>query len=98
MFVRVTKEEILKKLFPKDVIDKIEGKINKNGIDGVNIKELIVYISAFFNDETESIEKGIKGLKDTLDKSFTEYRILKWAILAIVIPLWGLFLQSVFFK
>jgi len=98
MFVHATKEEIMKKLFPKDLVDEIENEINKNGIKGVNIKKLMVYISSFFNDETTAIEKGIKDLKDTLDKSFTEYRILKWAILAILIPLWGLFLQSVFLK
>jgi len=98
MFVRVTKEEIMKKLFTKEVTDKIEGKINKNGIDGIDIKDLVVYISAFFNDKTEAIEEGIKGLKDTFDKSFTENRMLKLVIIAILIPLWGLFLQSVFFK
>ena len=88
----------MKKLFPKNVIDKIEGKINKNGIEGINIKDLVVYVSAFFNDQSGAMEERIKGLKDTLDKSFTEYRILKWAILAIVIPLWGLFLHSIFSK
>jgi len=95
MFVRVKKEEIMNKLFPKDLIDEIEGEIKKNGIKAVNIKELIVYISSFFNEETDAIEKGIKDLKDTFDKSFTENRMLKLVIIAILIPLWGLFLQSV---
>lgn len=98
MFVHATKEEIMKKLFPKDLVDEIENEINKNGIKGVNIKKLMVYISSFFNDETTAIEKGIKDLKDTFDKSFTENRMLKLVIIAILIPLWGLFLQSIFFK
>ena len=88
----------MKKLFPKDVVNKIEGKINKNGIEGIDIKDLIVYVSAFFNDQSGAMEERIKGLKDTLDKSFTEYKMLKWTRWAIVIPLWGLFLHSIFFK
>ena len=98
MSIRVTKEEIVGKLFSKDVIDKIEGKINKNGVDGINIKDLIVYISAFFNDETSTIEKGIKGLGDNFNKFSAENKKLKLFIIAILIPLWGLFLQSIFFK
>lgn len=86
------------RLFPKDVIDKIESEINKKGIDGISIKQLIVYISSFFNNETEALEKGIKGLKDTFDKSFSENKMLKMVIILILIPLWGLFLQSIFFK
>ena len=98
MFVLVTKEEIMKKLFPKDVIDNIESEINKKGIEGINIKQLIVYISSFFNDETDAMEKAIKDLKDTFEKSFSENKMLKLIIIAILIPLWGLFLQSIFFK
>lgn len=96
MFIRATREEIVKKLFPKDVINKIEGKINKNGVDGIDIKDLVVYISAFFNDETSAIEKGIKDLGDGFNKFSAENKRLKWFIIAILIPLWGLFLKSIF--
>lgn len=62
----------MRKLFSKEVVDKIEGKINKNGVDRINIKELIVYISAFFNDRWGVLEEGMKDLKDALDKFFEE--------------------------
>jgi len=87
----------MKKLWPEDLVDEIGNEINKDGIKGVNIKKLIVYASAFFNEKSDAMEEELKGTKDIFGKYFRENKMLKWVIIAILIPLWGLFIQSLFF-
>ena len=53
-----------KKLFEETVVAKIREKIQNDGLEGVDIKELLVLVAAYFNDGIGGIQDGISGIQD----------------------------------
>jgi len=45
------------KLFEDAVVEGIRVKIQSKGLEGVDIKDLVVLVAAYFNDKTDNSQK-----------------------------------------
>lgn len=52
-----------KELFAKKIVDQAEAKLQKQGLDKIDLKQLMVIIASHFNNELESISNEMRGIK-----------------------------------
>ena len=74
-----------KKLFEETVVAKIREKIQNDGLEGVDIKELLVLVAAYFNDGIGGIQDRIGGIQSDIQKIGHGTRGALWAIFAGII-------------
>jgi len=57
----------MEKLFEKKIVDDIKGRAQKEGLDKISIKELIIIVVDHFNDEistvSDTLREQMKGVR-----------------------------------
>ena len=60
------------KLFGDAVVEEIRVKIQSKGLEGIDIKELLVLVADYFNDSTSNIQNMVTDSTSNIQKMVTD--------------------------
>ena len=60
------------KLFGDAVVEEIRVKIQSKGLEGIDIKELLVLVADYFNDSTSNIQNMVTDGTNKIQKMVTD--------------------------
>ena len=73
------------KLFGDAVVEEIRVKIQSKGLEGIDIKELLVLVADYFNDSTSNIQNMVTDSTNKIQKMVHGTLGALWAIFAGII-------------